>query len=251
MDRLIEATARAEREHFWFHGLHAFVRPLMDAATADRPSVRLLDCGCGTGHNLATLLRPYGRSVGVDLTWSGLAYARESGVTGVARADAAQLPFGDGRFDVVTSFDMLQCVPDAEEAPAIAEMYRVLRPGGHAIVNVSAFDALFGDHSILTHEIRRYTRARLRRKLERAGFTIVRLTYTNASLVPILLVTRFWQRRRGLVASDQDETATREITVPPGPINALMRAVVGVEARAARAVALPFGSSLLCLARKP
>ena len=70
MDRLLEATARAEREHFWFNGFRRFVGPLIEQAAAQRRDLRSLDCGCGTGNNLG-LLRAYGHAVGIDLTFSG------------------------------------------------------------------------------------------------------------------------------------------------------------------------------------
>lgn len=251
MDHLLEATARAERRHFWFRGFRAFVSPLLREASGGRRALQVLDCGCGTGYNLTTLLGRYGRAFGVDLTWRGLAYARDTGVTGLARATIAHLPFADASFDLVTSFDVLQTLPDRDEALAVAEFSRVLRPGGHAVVTVAAMDLLWGDHSILAHEVRRYSRAQLRQLLEGARFEVRRLTYTNASLLPVLLPARYLQRRRGLVASDEDELAAREIAVPPAPLNAAMSAVLSCEAALVRHVSLPFGSSLLCLARKP
>ena len=127
MDRLLEATARAERDHFWFRGFRRFIEPLVaDAARGVRPVI--LDCGCGTGHNLR-MLRKYGRAYGIDLTWAGLQYAHGQGERQVARASAAQLPFPDARFDLVTSFDVIYSLPDQVEREAIAEMFRVLKPG--------------------------------------------------------------------------------------------------------------------------
>jgi SAM-dependent methyltransferase len=251
MDRLLEATARAERDHFWFRGFRAFVTPLLEAAAGESRPLRLLDIGCGTGHNLSTLLRRYGHAVGVDLTWRGLAYAREGGLSGLTRATAANLPFAEDRFDVVTSFDVLQCLPDGDERRAVAEMVRVLRPGGHAVITVAAMDLLWGDHSILAHEVRRYSRPQLDWLIRSAGFEVRRLTYTNASLVPVLLAGRYLQRRRGLVASDEDEAAAREIAVPTPLVNVPLSGVLAVEAALARHINLPFGSSLLCLASKP
>jgi hypothetical protein len=43
VDRLLEATSRAERDHFWFHGFRQFVTPLLKQAAGDRPGLRLLD----------------------------------------------------------------------------------------------------------------------------------------------------------------------------------------------------------------
>lgn len=252
MDRLLEATARAERSHFWFRGFRAFVTPLVAQAAAARrgPPIETLDCGAGTGHNLSWLAR-FGRTTGIDLTWSGLAYARGVGHARLARATASALPFADASFDLVTSFDLLQCLPEAEERRAVAEMFRVLRPGGHLVVNVAAMQMLWGNHSILAHEVRRYARPELRRLLERAGFHVVRLSYTNAALFPLVAAVRAVQRAAGVVSSDTDAAATREITIPPPPVNALLSGILAAEARLVRLVDLPFGSSLVGLAKKP
>ncbi|MCU0249989.1 MAG: class I SAM-dependent methyltransferase [Vicinamibacterales bacterium] len=248
MDRLLEATARAERDHFWFRGFRRFVSPMLDRASAGRRDLRLLDCGCGTGTNLRVLLEPYGRAWGFDLTWTGLQFARGSGVTRVAQASAAAIPYPSAAFDIVTSFDVLYCLPDGIEREAIREMWRVLRPGGAAIINVAAMEILRGNHSVLSAELRRYSRASLRERLERAGFGVERMTYTNAAIFPVMLAVRGVQRMTGLAGEHE---AGAEITVPPAPINAALGALLAVEAGVVRALPMPFGSSLLCLARKP
>jgi ubiquinone/menaquinone biosynthesis C-methylase UbiE len=248
VDRLLEATARAERDHFWFRGFRRFVSPMLDRAAAGRRDLRLLDCGCGTGTNLRVLLEPYGRAWGFDLTWTGLQFARGSGVTRVAQASAAAIPYPSAAFDIVTSFDVLYCLPDAIEREAIREMWRVLKPGGAAIINVAAMEILRGNHSVLSAELRRYSRASLRERLERAGFRVERMTYTNAALFPVMLTVRGMQRMMGLAP---EREAEGEITVPRGPVNAALGALLAVEAGVVRAVPMPFGSSLLCLARKP
>jgi hypothetical protein len=147
----------------------------------------------------------------------------------------------------VTSFDMLQTLPDAAEKAAVAEMHRVLRPGGALVVNVAALDVLFGNHSVLAEEVRRYDKRRLRAVLETAGFRLRRLTYTNATLFPVMLAVRTFQRAVGLAPP---EKAHREISVPPAGVNALLSSLLALEARAVRRVNMPFGSSLLCLAEK-
>ena len=247
MEHLLRATARAEARHFWFRGFRAFVLPLVQSATAGRSNPLLLDCGCGTGANVEWL-GGFGRAYGFDLSAAGLRIGREAGRRRLARASVAAIPFPGGAFDLVTSFDVLYALEDADERAAVAEMFRVLKPGGHAIVNVAAMPILRGDHSVLSHEVRRYTRGGLRARLETAGFRVARLTYTNATLVPPLAVARFLQRRRGL----RDERAAhQEITVPPEPANAILSAALRIEAVWIRHFDAPFGSSLLCLARKP
>ena len=243
MDRLLEATARAERDHFWFRGFRKFVEPLVARAAGGR-QLDILDCGCGTGRNLA-MLRRYGRVYGIDLNAFGLQYARQQGARTVARASAGELPFPTGRFDLVASFDVLYSLPDEVERAAIAEMFRVLRPGGTLIVNVAALEALRGNHSVLSAELRRYSRAGLRRQLEAAGFTVTHATYTNLSILPMVAAVRLTQRVSGHVES-QDE-----IAVPAAPLNAVLTGLLTMEAAALRVVNMPVGSSLLMVARRP
>ena len=247
MEHLLRATAVAEARHFWFRGFRAFVTPLLEAATADVTHARLLDCGCGTGANLA-LLDGFGRAHGFDLSAMGLQIAREAGRTRLAQASVVAAPFADGSFDVVASFDVLYSLERADARAAIDEMFRLLRPGGFAVVNVAAMEVLRGDHSVISRELRRYGRADLRALLTSAGFTIVRLTYTNAALFLPLLCVRVLQRVRGL---GRETDAPQELIVPPAPINAVMTAVLWIEGVWLRAFDAPLGSSLLCLARKP
>ncbi len=244
MDRLLEATARAEHDHFWFHGFRRFVEPWLVRATAGLDAPRILDCGCGTGHNLL-MLRRFGRPCGIDITWSGLVLARSRGERSVARASATNLPFRAGEFDLVTSFDVLYAFDDDMEREAIKEMYRVLRPGGQALINVAALKILTGNHSVLGGEVRRYSRSELRRHLQRAGFEVRRITYTNFLLLPLVLAVRLAQRLAG-----HRESAV-EITVPRRPVNVVLTALLAVEARALAFTNMPLGSSLLALAQKP
>ena len=244
MDRLLEATSRAERDHFWFHGFRRFVRPLLAAAAAGRTDLRILDAGCGTGHNL-TMLRQFGRAWGIDLTWTGLAYAGSAGERLIARASVASLPFPTGAFDLVTSFDVLYALDDDLERRALDEMYRVLRPGGQILINVAALKALTGNHSVLGGEVRRYSRPELRAALERTGFEVRRLTYTNFILLPLVAGVRFAQRLGGHRESEV------EMTIPSAPVNTALAGALAVEGLALRIVNMPLGSSLLALAKKP
>jgi SAM-dependent methyltransferase len=247
MDQLLRATARAEATHFWFRGFRRFVEPLLQQATKGISDARLLDFGCGTGANL-DLLGRFGCAYGFDLTYLGLKIGREAGRTRLAQASVAAAPVPSDAFDVVTSFDVLYGLPEPVERSAVAEMFRATRPGGCIIVNVAALDCLKGDHSVLGREVRRYNRQSLAQLLTRAGFTIERITYTNASLFLPMLAVRTYQRWRGL---PQEADAESDISVPAAPINLVLSAVIALETGWVRRFNNPFGSSLLCLARKP
>lgn len=247
MDNLLRATARAEARHFWFRGFRWFVSPLVRRALAGQRQARALDCGCGTGANLPLVSR-YATAFGFDLSTVGLRFARGAGHRRVVRASVGAVPFRSDTFDLVTSFDVLYALPEPDEDAAVREMFRVTRPGGYALINVAAMDALRGDHSVLSHERRRYTRDSLRRLVTRSGFEIARLTYTNQTLFMPLLVIRTFHRWRGLSA---EADATQEIAVPPAPVNGILSALLFAESVWLRAFDAPFGSSLLCLARKP
>ena len=243
----MRATARAEERHFWFRGFRWFVQPLIRRALSGITSPRILDCGCGTGANLA-LFAPFGVCYGFDRSEYGLQTGRKLGRNGLVRASAALVPFASAAFDLVTSFDVLYALDERDERAAVAEMFRVTRPGGWVLVNVAAMDILRGDHSVLSHELRRYSRGTLTGLLTDAGFRIERITYTNATLFLPMLAVRLFHRARGFSA---EADATAEITVPPAPVNAALIALLFLEGVWLRAGANPFGSSLLCLARKP
>lgn len=247
MDRLLELTYLAERTHFWFRGFRRFIAPLLAQAAGQRTGLMLLDCGCGTGANLA-LLERHGRAFGFDLTARGLEFARAQRVRRVSRASIGQIPFADGQFDVVTSFDVLYGLPDPVEQAAAREIARVLKPGGGALITVAAFESLRGGHGTLSNEVRRYTKASLTRLLEGAGLRVERVTYTHATLFPLIYSVRAWQRFRGGGTAAPSEA---EISVPSAPVNLTLSALLAVESWILRVTDLPFGSSVVCVARKP
>jgi ubiquinone/menaquinone biosynthesis C-methylase UbiE len=222
------------------------MQPEVARAVAGRPSPTILDCGCGTGANVAWL-GDYGDAYGFDLTWNGLVLGRQMGRRRMARASIGAIPFPDCFADVATSFDVFQCLPDEIETAALHEMRRILKPGGHMILNVAALDILRGAHAALSEEVRRYTPTRLRQVVEAAGFIIDRLTFVHASLFPMMLPVRIVQRwtSRGDVAAGEFD-----ISVPAAPVNGALTALVRMEAAALRIVDMPIGGSIMCHAIK-
>jgi len=245
MDRMLEATARAEDTHFWFRGLRRHARLMLDGAFRGRRPSLIADCGAGTGRNL-DWLSSYGPTVGIELTPAGLEVGRGRNRR-MVRGSVAALPLADEAVDLTTSFDVLYCLDDRTEALALSEMRRVLRPAGVALVNVAALDLLHGSHSALTQEVRRYTPARLRSRLETAGLVVERMTFTNLTPFPVALALRGFERITGRAA----EASEADLAVPAWPINAAFDVALRTEAWLLRLGNLPIGTSLMAVARKP
>jgi SAM-dependent methyltransferase len=239
----LELTGEAEASHFWFRGFRAFVAPVIHDLAAGRTNLRLIDCGCGTGYNLS-LLRPYGRAWGFDLSTVGVRRARASGQL-VARGDVTAIPFASGLFDIAASFDVLQCVEGDRQA--VREMSRIVRPGGTVLLTLAAFDALRGDHAIVWNERRRYTPALARSLVEQAGLRVERITFTFASVFPVIASARLLQR---VVRPFRGVRQDADIRVPAAPVNNILTRLVLAEAAIARSWPMPIGSSLLVVARK-
>lgn len=242
MDVLHDLAERAQAEHFWYHGFRGYVVPVLRDLARGRRGLRLVDCGCGTAHNV-DLLRQFGDTFGFDLSPAALTHARKRGCA-VTRADALRAPFPDATFDIATSFDVMQCAPD--DRGVVREMARLVRPGGAVVITMAAFEALRGDHSELWEEFRRYTPAMARQLAEQAGLRVERLQFMFATLVPLMFTVRTTQRvlRRWRGARHDD------IEVPPAPVNAALTALLRGEASLARRVPMPVGSSILLVGRK-
>ena len=243
MEERLEKTRRAQATHFWFRGFRSFVLPVLASLARGRADLRIVDCGCGVGQNF-DLLRPFGRPIGFELTAGAAAAA--NALAPVARADITRIPFPDASFDAATSFDVMACVED--DVTAVREMARVVRSGGFIVVTAAALDILYGDHSEVWGEFRRYTPATARRLLESAGLRVERVEFMFASTFPLMLTVRTLQR---LSRPLRSAPAHSDMEVPWGPVNALLGWLVSGEAALARRIRMPIGSSLLVVGRKP
>jgi SAM-dependent methyltransferase len=245
VDGLLDATALAEEQHFWFRALRRNARALLDAALDGRPIELIIDCGAGTGRNL-DWLRTIGPAVGLELSPTGVRHAKAHGRR-VTRGSVTLLPFRDASADVVTSFDVMVCLDDAAERQAIGEMWRVLKPGGVALIHTAALKILYGAHSAFSGEHRRYTLSYLRKVLTEGGFAIERLSFTNMTTFPILLAVRSFDRLTGRTVKE----ASTDLSIPPAPVNLAFDAAMRAESAILKRTNLPIGSSIVCVARKP
>jgi SAM-dependent methyltransferase len=244
-----EQMYTAEDRLWWYLALRDHVVAALGLDRPDRargPRPRILDAGCGTG-GMALRLRPYGTVIGVDLAPFAIAVCRERrGLAETAVASITALPFPESAFDLAVSLDVISDAGTGNDSAALAELARVLRPGGRLCLNLPAFRWLAGEHDLAVETKRRYTRGEALILLARAGFLPERLTYWNAALLPAVAAARGLSRLRGRGVA----AARSDVTVPAAPINGTLRAITGLEGRLLRRADLPFGSSLLCVARR-
>jgi SAM-dependent methyltransferase len=244
-----EQMYRAEDRLWWYLALRRQVIAALglDRASHEGVPPRSLDAGCGTG-GMSARLRPYGRVFGIDLAPYAAAICREGrGLRETAVASITALPFPADCFDYAVSLDVISDAGTGNDALAVAELARVLRPGGRACLNLPAYRWLAGEHDLAVETKRRYTRGEVRDLLVAAGFVVERITYWNCALLPLVAASRAASRLRGRTAS----AARSDVTVPAAPLNAALGTIARLEGRVLRRVDLPAGSSLLAVARKP
>jgi SAM-dependent methyltransferase len=212
------------------------------------PGARILDAGCGTGGNLQWLAG-YGSAHGVDLSPDAVDLCARRGLRTVARGSVLELPFGDATFDLVTSFDVVYHLDVRDDVAALAEMQRVLKPGGRLLVRVPAFEQLRSRHDAAVHTRQRYRLAELEWKTRRAGLAITRGSYANTLLFPAAAAARLLAHRSG--ADDGADRSESDVRAVPPLLNAALRQVLALEAVLLAKIDLPIGLSAMVLAQRP
>jgi SAM-dependent methyltransferase len=238
--------ARRETRHWWYAGMRRVALAVLDAELGYRTDLRILDAGCGTGGTTIELAR-FGHVVGVDLAWAALEPARQRGLRRLARGSVETLPFADASFDLVTSFEVLYHLGVASDTVALADVRRVLAPGGLLLLRLPAHDWLRGAHDRLVHTRHRYARSEVVSKLESTGFGVELVSWANTVLFVPAVAKRLLERENGHA---RDGSGEPDLWQPPEPLNLLLESAVAVEALAIpRRLPLPFGLSVLALAR--
>lgn len=237
--------AAIEASSFWFRARSALIIWAMQRYVADVQS--FLEIGCGTGFVLSGVRGafPSVELSGSEVFTAGLSFAAQRVPSArFYQMDARSIPFRD-EFDVIGAFDVIEHID--EDETVIAEVAGALRPGGSFLITVPQHPALWSAQDEHAFHVRRYTATELRRKLESAGFEVVRM----ASFVSLLLPMMFASRRR--LRQDQADSAFDAIDAVrlPWAVNKVLEAVMTVErALIRRGVSFPAGGSLLVVARK-
>jgi SAM-dependent methyltransferase len=238
-----EVMYQVEDHHWWYLGMEHITRYLLDRyLPCPGPALKILDGGCGTGAVMKYLCR-YGEVTGFDFSAEALHFSRKRGHTRLAQASVLEIPFAQDLFDLIVSFDVI-CERGVHDEQALAEFARILKPGGLVMLRLPAYGWLRGKHDVATHVMHRYTRGEIGAKLKDSGFTPLCLSYANMFLFPIALAKRLSER---LFSPHQTGS---DLTLDPGASNSVLAAILSAEAPLVGSVGLPFGLTVVAVARK-
>lgn len=246
-----------EDRHFWFRARNHILAALVAQLTAKLASgYRVLEVGCGTGNTLRALEQAgtRGTIIGMDLFGEGLRYARQRFSCALVQGDMQKPPFKT-EFHLIGLFDVLEHLTDDRQV--LHDLHTMLIPNGALLLTVPAHPSLWSYRDEVAHHRRRYTRTELAAKLEEAGYQVEYLTPYMTSIFPLV-----WGGRRvaGLLNRQSAQTSSHrqelqelddmEMQIRPG-LNGLLTFLLTQEARLMRRrYRLPFGTSLLAIARK-
>jgi SAM-dependent methyltransferase len=235
--------AKIEESNFWFRARNELIQWALRNYFPDAKS--FLEIGCGTGFVLAGINEkfPRMRLAGSEIFADGLviAKARLPNVD-FYQMDARRIPF-EREFDVVGAFDVVEHIIEDEDV--LRQMFNAVQPGGGLLVTVPQHRFLWSASDDYAMHQRRYNRAELRSKVERAGFHIQRIASFNSLLLPLMIWSRL--RRKG----NHDFQPWREFEIGP-VLNKTLESILRLERMViTKGVSFPAGGSLLLIGRKP
>jgi SAM-dependent methyltransferase len=253
-EALYDQFADVGDTHWWFEGRRQVLAAAIEVALADpamRPPgdqpLQILEVGCGTGANLGMLAR-FGSVHGLEM-WPDAVETCRATFGDAIPVDVGAIPDdvpSDGRFDVVCAFDVIEHLDD--DVAGLESMRRALRPGGTIVIAVPAFPILWGQQDELSHHRRRYRRKTLVAGLTRAGFAVERTTYFNTWLFPAAAVVRIARR---IITAGRDVPPGSDLSMSNTTVDRILTKVFASERHLVRRWSLPFGVSLLAIARSP
>lgn len=230
--------AKTADRHWWYVSRRAIVRTVLTRLNLPK-ATKILEVGCGPGGELA-MLSEFGTIAALEPSDLALEIARSRGFADIRKGSLPhEVPFEDGSIDVAVCVDVIEHIED--DLAGLRAINRVLRPHGWFLMTVPAFPFLFDHHDAARHHFRRYRRAPLRALLRTAGFEPVFVGYLNFFLFPMIVLKRLFDKI-GKGSKNYDE-------LPAPWANRLLASVFGSERHLIQRIPLPFGVSLIALAR--
>jgi SAM-dependent methyltransferase len=239
MERQVyDRMAELDQRHWWYRARRKVLAALIARVVRPRPNSRILEVGCGTGHNFAMLDR-FGSVEAIEVDEAARAMAERRLGRAVGSAPLPELAgVPAGHFDMVGSFDVIEHIED--DRAALAGIARCLKPGGKFVMTVPAHQWLWSEHDRVNHHHRRYTKNGVEALFDGSPLKLERIGYLNSLLFPAAVAARVAGRLSG--KDDGDDT------LPPAPLNAALEKVFAQEARLIGRVPLPPGLSLWAVA---
>jgi len=232
-----------EAKNFWFVSRN---RLIIWALQRYFPQAKnFLEIGCGTGFVLSGIEQVFPQLTlyGSEIFTAGLGFATQRlSKAELFQMDARQIPF-EHEFDVIGAFDVLEHIK--EDTTVLSEMYRATQDRGLIMLTVPQHPWLWSQADDHAHHVRRYRAQELKSKVESAGFQVVKMTSFVSLLLPLMLLSR-WQQRRP--KPDYDGASELRIS---GWMNAMLENLLNLERILIQlGISFPVGGSLLLIAKK-
>ncbi len=227
---------RVEEAHWWYRSLRGMLTEFKKSFPED---ARMLDIGCGTGANMQAFDIAYG----IDFSHDAIQFCRDRGLTKTAAASATALPFSNESFDAAISCDVICHHSIQDKSQMLKESARVLRPGALLLINLPAYMWLMSSHDDHVGTDRRFHSSEMPDLLNEAGLEAIRMTYWNTVLFPVAAAVRLQRKVRPPQESDLAAGSGEAV-------NGLLMTILRAERALTRVANLPFGLSLMVLARK-
>jgi SAM-dependent methyltransferase len=238
MERVVyDRMAELDGRHWWYTARRRILTDLIARKVRPPKDARILEIGCGTGHNLE-MLQGFGRADGIEIDPAARSLAEQRLGRRIGTAPLPALTgVEDGAYDLVAILDVLEHVE--EDRAALESMAAKLKPGGKILITVPAHPWMWSAHDEVNHHKRRYTRKTLKKVIGEAGLQVEMLSWFNSLLFPLAAAARLAGRVTGKEDSDDK--------MPPGPVNGLFAAIFGLERYALGRLPMPPGVSLVAI----
>ena len=233
-----EAMAEHDERHWWYRARRQVVAELIRRKVSLPEGARLLEIGCGTGHNL-TMLGEFGSvdALEVDPIARGMAEKR-LGRTVLSSPLPALDGLPDDTYDMVAALDVVEHISD--DTAALEGIARVLKAGGKLLMTVPAHQWMWSAHDVVNHHQRRYSKGGFKRLVDKSPLQLDSIGYLNSLLFPLAMAQRLGSKITG------KEDAN--LAPPAEPINQVLERVFALERRVIGRVPLPPGLSLFAVA---
>lgn len=241
MDRIVyDRMAAHDSHHWWYRARRDILADYVTREAKLPANARILEIGCGTGHNLP-MLAQFGEvdAIEIDEAARDIASVRLGKPVGEAPLPALT-GVERGAYDMVAVLDVVEHIED--DVGALKAMAECLKPGGAILIAVPAHQWMWSAHDVVNHHKRRYSKATLDAAIKQAGLKHNGLSWFNSLLFPAAVAARLAGK---LIGKDDSDDSP-----PPKLLNTIFEKVFRVERHLVGRVPLTPGLSILTLARK-